>query len=104
MTRKRITRKAFDEDKFVEELEIVVATLADYGLELGDTLRYRKINTQDKWKSGIKVLGINKDISIACSQKGKFRAFLPGFAYDIEVKRKGPRGGTLWEPVTHQSV
>lgn len=92
-------RKAVDEKKQAKEIKVVLEILDAYGVELGETIRYRRKDTTDNW-SEVEVLGINKDLSLSCFEKsGGMRSFRPGFLVDLERKEKGPRGGTTWVPI-----
>lgn len=69
--------------------------LAELGLAEGDTVRFRRRDTE-RWKEG-RVVRREADGSLGISDdKGAHRSIL---VEGVEVKRRGPRGGVLWEPV-----
>lgn len=74
--------------------------LAPLGLTPGEAVRFRRRDGQH-WHDG-KVSGLEKDGSLAVTdEKGAARA-LP---FDlVEVKRTGPRGASVWRPLTEVVV
>ena len=73
----------------------IIESLRPFGLIPRDQVRFRRVEG-GKWTRGV-VAGVNKDGSLSIFEVGgKFRAI---YANHCEVRREGPRGGTLWEPV-----
>lgn len=73
-----------------------MADLTDYGLEPGDTVRFRPpLRPTGNWHEG-NVRSINKDGSVEIGTPTGIRAIMPD---RLEVKRTGPRGGRQWQPV-----
>jgi hypothetical protein len=77
-------------DNVAAEQEI----LETYGLEVGETIRYRHKDSEDRWNTA-KVMGSNSDLSIECYDEG-FRSFLPGGHMDLQKQKDKPRGGKMW--------
>ena len=72
------------------------AALAEIGLAEGDTVRFRRRDTE-RWKEG-RVVRRESDGSLGISDaKGAHRS-IP--VDGVEVRRRGPRGGVQWEPLT----
>ena len=71
------------------------ADLAELGLVVGSPVRFRR-RAGDRWREAV-VERRERDGSIGLRDaKGAARAI----AIDlIEVRRRGPRGGTVWEPL-----
>jgi len=73
-----------------------MATLTDYGLERGDTVRFRPpLRPTGNWQYGT-VRSVNKDGSVEIGTPTGIRAILP---IHLEAKRTGPKGGTQWHRV-----
>lgn len=66
--------------------------LAPFHLQAGDTVRFRRTD-KSRFTEGT-VRGVNKDGSLDIVAGGKIRALMPE---RVEAKRRGPRGGILWE-------
>ncbi len=70
--------------------------LVALGLRVGDTVRFRR-RPEERWREGT-VSGREKDGSVGVRDaRGAARA-LP--ASQLQVRRRGPRGGVVWEPLT----
>jgi hypothetical protein len=66
------------------------------GLVAGDRVRWRD-RERARWREG-RVVGRERDGSVGVrDDRGASRALRPG---RLEVRARGPRGGTVWEPVT----
>jgi hypothetical protein len=66
------------------------------GLVAGDRVRWRD-REGARWREG-RVIGRERDGSVGVrDDRGASRALWPG---RLEVRARGPRGGTVWEPVT----
>jgi hypothetical protein len=66
------------------------------GLVAGDRVRWRD-REGARWREG-RVVGRERDGSVGVrDDRGASRALRPG---RLEVRSRGPRGGTVWEPVT----
>ena len=69
--------------------------LADFGLTREDEIRFQK-KKGGAWHYG-HPHGMNKDGSITVGTREKgMRALMPEH---LQVKRTGPRGGTVWQAV-----
>ncbi len=68
-----------------------------YQLKPDDVVRFPKSSTNSAKVQG-KPMYVSADGSITCSAGGKMRSILPE---KIEVKTKGPRGGTVWVSLTY---
>lgn len=67
--------------------------LSDYGLEPGETIRFRPVlKPNGNWQEG-RVRGVNKDGSLDVGTNNGVRAIRPE---RTEVKRHGPKGGVVW--------
>lgn len=65
------------------------------GLELGSIVRFRR-NMDEHWTKGV-LRGDSKDGSLSIiDQHGRWRSMMPE---NVMIKKRGPRGGVLWEPV-----
>ncbi|MEO7555454.1 MAG: hypothetical protein ABIV94_02465 [Acidimicrobiales bacterium] len=74
--------------------------LAELGLRPGEPVRWRR-SPGGRWLVG-KVERIEADDSIGVrDSKGASRALAPG---RLEVRATGPRGATMWEPLTERSA
>lgn len=74
--------------------------LAALGLTPGDAVRFRRHETQ-RW-SNATVARREKDGSIGLhDSRGAARSITID---NIEVRTAGPRGGTIWEPLTERSA
>jgi hypothetical protein len=102
-TKRNIPKKSVSERQRKKDLKIVQEILDAWGVELDDEIRYRRQESDGTWSRGVKVVGINRDMSLLCFEEGRSRSFLPGFAFDIEVRRRGPRGGETWEALGQKS-
>lgn len=60
-----------------------------------DVVRFPKSSVNTAKVQG-KPLSVGSDGSITCAAGGKLRSIMPE---KIEVKMKGPRGGTQWVPL-----
>lgn len=70
-----------------------------YGLVPGDTVRYQKTHG-GRWYE-LHVRGVNTDGSLSCFEVYGRRAARSLHADKLEVRRRGPRGGTVWHPLTN---
>lgn len=68
--------------------------LADYGLQIGDTVRFQRV-PGGHWIE-LTVKGTNKDGSLHLSGPSGFRALMPD---GLQRKDHGPKGGTVWTPL-----
>lgn len=69
--------------------------LAALGLEVGSAVRFRRRDTE-RWKDGT-VTRVEADGSLGvCDEKGAMRSLPFG---SVEVRDRGPRGGTVWVPL-----
>jgi len=99
MARRKIIKTEFNEKAFGKALKVVEQVLSDYGVELGQTIRYKREGSGDQWEQ-VRIIGINKDLSIMCVDKNRaIRHFLPGYYVSLQVQVKGPRGGKKWIPL-----
>jgi hypothetical protein len=70
------------------------------GLRAGDTVRFRRTPT-GRWIEGT-VVGREKDGSVSVrDRRGAARAIV---AERLQVRSEGPRGGTVWLPVTERAT
>lgn len=82
--------------KAKERRESDTQTLLDtYGLTPDDVIRFPKAPGSTA-KTTAKPLSVGADGSVTCSAGGRLRAIA---AEKIEVKGRGPRGGTTWTPL-----
>lgn len=73
--------------------------LAGLGLVAGASIRFRRRDSE-RWKNGT-VVRVELDGSLGvCDDRGAMRS-LPFEA--VEVRDRGPRGGTVWVPLTEWS-
>ena len=74
--------------------------LAELGLAPGDRVRFRRRETE-RWKEAV-VVSRERDGGVGLRDaKGAARAI----AIDkIEVHTRGPRGGTVWEPLPERAA
>lgn len=73
--------------------------LAPLGLRVGDVVRFRKV-TGGRWVVGT-VTGRERDGSVALRDgQGRSRSIR---ADRLEVRATGPRGASIWEPVTEHA-
>lgn len=92
--RARSTRRPTPRDPFPP------ASLAELGVEAGDRVRFRRRDTE-RWKEAV-VTGRERDGSVALRDaKGAARAIDMAC---IEVRRTGPRGGVVWEPLPDRAA
>lgn len=90
MARKKVKARVF---KSEPEPEPENPFLTQFHLDVGDQVRFRQRDGQD-WTNGV-VRGDYKDGSITIfDADGKMRAIMPD---KIQVKFRGPRGGTTWK-------
>lgn len=76
-------------------------TLDDYGLADRHPVRYQR-GAGHRWRNGLAV-GVNDDgsIDVVDDYSSNVRALHPDRVV-IEAKRRGPRGGVRWEPVSRR--
>ena len=82
-----------------EPAAVTASELLEVGLRVGDRVRWRR---QDggAWKEGV-VERRERDGSIGVRDgRGAARALTLEL---LEVRTTGPRGGTVWEPVTERA-
>jgi hypothetical protein len=76
------------------------STLTELGLHVGDAVRFRR-SEGERWREGT-VVNREKDGSVGVRDaKGAARA-IP--VDRLEVRGKGPRGGTVWVPVVERAA
>jgi hypothetical protein len=82
--------------KIKAQIEESTEVLEAFGLEKGDTVRFRLTNTQ-RWTE-CHVIGENADGSLHLGdiKRRQSRSIKPE---KIEKKTHGPRGGVLWVPL-----
>lgn len=81
------------------ERDAVEHALLEVGLRVGDRVRWRRA-TGGSWLEGA-VERRERDGSIGVRDgRGSARSLALG---QLEVKAKGPRGGTVWEPVVERA-
>jgi hypothetical protein len=68
--------------------------LADYGLQVGDIVRWRRA-ARGNWTE-LKVKGIERDGSLSLLGPQGFRALRPE---TLQRKDRGPKGGVVWTPL-----
>lgn len=74
--------------------------LAELGLDAGDRVRFRR-RDGERWKDGT-VARREADGSLGVRDaKGALRALPLAL---VEVRRTGPRGGVVWEPVPDRAA
>jgi hypothetical protein len=74
--------------------------LAELGLDPGDRVRFRR-RDGERWKDGV-VARREADGSLGVRDaKGALRALPLDL---VEVRRTGPRGGVVWEPVPDRAA
>jgi hypothetical protein len=70
--------------------------LVALGLRVGERVRFRR-RDEERWKEA-KLESVERDGSLAIRDaKGASRAIPVG---RVQVRRSGPRGGTVWVPAT----
>lgn len=73
--------------------------MTELGLRVGDIVRFRRTDG-GRWQEG-RVAGREKDGSVSVRDaKGAARAIV---VERLEVQTRGPRGGTVWEPVSERA-
>jgi hypothetical protein len=76
------------------------SSLAELGLQAGDAVRFRR-SEGERWKSAT-VQRRERDGSLGLQDgKGASRAIAIEL---VEVRTKGPRGATVWEPVVERAA
>lgn len=68
--------------------------LADFGLQVGDTVRWRR-GDAGTWRE-LTVKGIERDGSLSLLGPQGFRAIMPD---RLQRKDHGPKGGIVWTPL-----
>lgn len=76
------------------------AGLVELGLAVGDRVRFRRRGSQ-RWIEGV-VSGRERDGSVALTDaRGASRSIA---IEHLEIRTTGPRGGTVWEPLTQRAA
>lgn len=82
----------------MEQTSTPAERLAEIGLVPGDSLRMQHSRGR-KWLH-LTVRDLNPDGSLELvAPNNGIRTILPDERHLFEVKRKGPRGGTVWTPL-----
>lgn len=68
--------------------------LADFGLQVGDTVRWRRAE-RGHWVE-LTVKGVERDGSLSLLGPQGFRALRP---HTLQRKHRGPKGGVVWVPL-----
>lgn len=68
--------------------------LADFGLQVGDTVRWQR-KPGGVWVT-LTVKGVEKDGSLSLIGPTGFRALMPD---RLQRKQHGPKGGVVWVPL-----
>lgn len=92
----KVRGRARDPNEVLAEAAERAQRIGRLGLRPTDEVRFRKTGRRSSWLLAIPH-DINSDGSVACFSGGQFRSIRPE---RLEVKRRGPRGGTHWVPLT----
>lgn len=84
----------FTDEEYEQMEEFQNAVLDSYGLELGQTIYVRAVNTENRWKRDCHIVGVNSDFSLSVNMQGPIRSFYPhpyGDRFEIKVKNSKGR-------------